>query len=125
MSSPARGVGPALWVAGLLLFWPGAHAAARALPFEPLPGAFQQWLNQRQGWPAGPRPQFSELARCSDHTVAHSPYGQPVFTCLAGRVSFSPTSGGQAQGGGSSCRLTRVSYFPATGAVRFWKAACD
>ena len=124
MSFPARALGPELWLAGMLL-WPGATAAARALPFEPLPGAFQQWLNQRQGWPAGPRPQFSELARCSDHTVAHSPYGQPVFTCLAGRVHFSPTPGGQGQGRLTRCRLTRVSYVPANGAVRFWKADCD
>lgn len=107
-----------------MLLWPVAPAGARALPFDPLPAAFQQWLNQRQGWPAGPRPRFSDLARCSDLTVAHSPYGQPVFTCVAGRVSFGPTPGGSSQSSQTSCRLTRVSYFPTSGAVRFWKTDC-
>ncbi len=124
MSLPARKVGPTLWIAGWLLLWPVAPMGARALPFDPLPAGFQHWLNQRQSWPAGPRPRFSELARCSDLTVAHSPYRQPMFTCVAGRVSFSPAPGGQGQAKERRCRLTRVSYFPANGAVRFWTSDC-
>ena len=108
-----------LGVCLLLLLWPGAPVGARALPFDPLASAFQQWLNQRQDWPPGPRPRFSDLANCSDLTSGHSPYGQAVFTCLAGRVSFAATSGGQKQ-----CALTRVSYYPASGAVRYWTADC-
>ncbi|MFN7898572.1 MAG: hypothetical protein ACK5N0_02750 [Synechococcaceae cyanobacterium] len=120
----AHTVRPELWGVCLLLLWPGAPAGARALPFDPLPSAFQHWLNQRQGWPAGPRPRFSEIGHCSDLTAAASPYGQPMFTCQAGRISFGPSPGSQQQHAATHCRLTRVSYYPNTGAVRYWKADC-
>jgi hypothetical protein len=92
---------------------------ALALPFDPVPSAFQRWLNARQNWPDAKRVTFSQLAQCSDQSAAHSPYRLPVFTCLAGTVRIERANGQQV------CGLNRVSYFPSNQRVRYWTARCQ
>ncbi len=96
-----------------------APPAALALPFDPLPSAFQRWLNAQRDWPHGEELRFDQLAQCSDQTAAHSPYRMAVFTCLMGRVSIRKASQPPRQ-----CQLQRVSYFPANQRVRYWTSTC-
>jgi hypothetical protein len=93
--------------------------AALALPFDPVPSAFQRWLNTRQEWPNNEQRRFETLAECSDQTATSSPYRMAVFTCLKGTVSIrEPGKPNQL------CSLQRVSYFPTNGRVRYWSASC-
>jgi hypothetical protein len=92
---------------------------ALALPFDPVPSAFQRWLNARQNWPDAKRVTFSQLGQCSDQSAAHSPYRLPVFTCLSGQVTLQSATGTQV------CGLTRVSYFPGNQRVRYWTSRCQ
>jgi hypothetical protein len=103
----------------LLVTGVAAPPAALALPFDPLPSAFQRWLNAQRDWPHGEQLRFDQLAQCSDQTAAHSPYRMAVFTCLMGRVSIRKASQPPRQ-----CQLQRVSYFPANQRVRYWTSTC-
>ncbi len=94
-------------------------SAAHALPFDPLPSAFQRWLNSRNGWPYGEQRRFEALAECSDQTAAMSPYRMPVFTCIQGKVTLQRP--GQAK---QQCQIQRVSYFPGNQRVRLWRGNC-
>jgi hypothetical protein len=96
-----------------------APQAALALPFDPVPSAFQRWLNSRHDWPNGQKLRFDDLAQCSDQTAGGSPYRMPVFTCLKGRVALSST--GERP---RVCNLQRVSYFPSQKRVRYWTGSC-
>ena len=107
-----------LLLAGLLAL-PGAAVAQAALPFEPLPSAFQSWLNNQRDWPKGQRLQFSRIGQCLDQTARQSPYRMPVYTCLAGEVRI---SGGTQPS--QVCQLQRVSYFPNVKRTRYWTAQC-
>ena len=89
---------------------------APALPFDPLPSAFERWLNQQRHWPKEGVVHFSNLADCSDQTRPGSPYSQPVYTCLAGTVVVESSSKT------SLCNLSRLSYYPASRRVRYWTA---
>ena len=115
---PACPVRPGLW-AGALLLLVTPPLKAHTLPFDPLPTAFQQWLNSRQDWPKGSQPRFNGLARCTDKTATASPYGQPVYTCLAGTVTLSQPGGDLRR-----CELQRVSYYPRSAKVRYWTSNC-
>ena len=97
----------------------GPSLAQSALPFDPIPSAFQRWLNSQRDWPKGQSVQFSGLGECQDQTAAHSPYRMPVFTCLEGTVRRS--GGGQAS---EICRVLRVSYFPSVKRTRLWTTQC-
>ena len=97
----------------------GLAPPAQALPFDPLPSAFERWLNSQRNWAAGARLRFSRLADCSDQSAASSPYRLPVYTCLEGELRRS--GGGQPS---QVCRLKRVSYFPSMGRVRYWSDGC-
>jgi len=120
----AQGKAPAQhrWAlrAGLLL---GVLAvgpqAALALPFDPVPSAFQRWLNARQDWPNNEHRSFEGLAQCSDQTAAKSPYRMAVFTCLEGTVTIHRP--GQSS---QRCDLQRVSFFPTNQRVRLWTGSC-
>ena len=92
---------------------------AHALPFDPLPSAFQRWLNSRNDWPYGEQRRFEALAECSDQTAALSPYRMPVFTCIKGKVTLQRP--GQAK---QQCQIQRVSYFPGNERVRLWTTGC-
>jgi hypothetical protein len=92
---------------------------ALALPFDPVPSAFQRWLNTRNDWPNNEHRSFEKLAGCSDQTAAKSPYRMAVFTCLAGSMTI------HSPGGASrTCTLQRVSYFPTNQRVRVWTGSC-
>ena len=108
---------------GLLLGVLGVLAvspqAALALPFDPVPSAFQRWLNAKQDWPNNERRSFAGLAQCSDQTAAKSPYRMAVFTCLEGTVTIQRP--GQAS---QRCDLQRVSFFPTNQRVRLWTGSC-
>ena len=113
---------PVLWIqragivlASLVLVQP----AVRALPFDPLPSAFQQWLNAKRDWPDKEKLRFENLAECSDQTAATSPYRMAVFTCLAGRLTIE-----QPGATPQRCVIERVSYFPANQRVRLWTGRC-
>jgi len=93
--------------------------AAQALPFDPLPSAFQRWLNSRNDWPYHEQRRFEELAECSDQTAALSPYRMPVFSCMKGKVTLQRP--GQAK---QQCQIQRVSYFPDQQRVRLWTSSC-
>jgi hypothetical protein len=93
--------------------------AALALPFDPVPSAFQRWLNAKQDWPNHERRSFAGLAQCSDQTAAKSPYRMAVFTCLEGTVTIHRP--GQAS---QRCDLQRVSFFPTNQRVRLWTGSC-
>lgn len=93
--------------------------AALALPFDPIPSAFERWLNAHRDWPHGRELRFSGLGQCADQTAERSPYRMAVFTCLKGTVSIrEPGKPNQL------CSLQRVSYFPTNGRVRYWSASC-
>ncbi|MFZ9463218.1 MAG: hypothetical protein ACO262_06365 [Vulcanococcus sp.] len=94
-------------------------ASAQALPFDPLPSAFQAWLNARRDWPNNEQHRFQQLAECSDQTVATSPYRMAVFTCLAGIVTIRRPGAASQR-----CAIQRVSYFPANQRVRLWIGSC-
>lgn len=96
-----------------------APQVALALPFDPVPSAFERWLNSRRDWPNGQALRFERLAQCSDQTAGGSPYRMPVFTCLEGRVAISATGGKPRV-----CSLQRVSYFPSQKRVRYWTESC-
>jgi len=96
--------------------WPPAHA----LPFDPLPSAFQRWLNARRDWPDNAHRVFDKLAECSDQTAAKSPYRMAVFTCLEGTLTIH-RPGGSAR----TCAIQRVSYFPTNQRVRVWAGNCS
>ena len=96
-----------------------APLAAQALPFDPMPSAFERWLNGRRHWPHQRSLRFSGLAQCADQTADRSPYRMAVFTCLKGSLVIREP--GQAD---QQCRLQRVSYFPANQRVRYWTASC-
>jgi hypothetical protein len=93
--------------------------AALALPFDPVPSAFQRWLNTRQEWPNQEQRRFETLAECSDQTATSSPYRMAVFTCLAGQVVIQRA--GEAS---RRCEIQRVSYFPTNQRVRLWTGSC-
>jgi len=105
-------------LAGLLVF-PGAALAQTALPFDPLPAAFQTWLNKQRDWPNQQRLEFSALSQCLDQTARQSPYRMPVYTCLGGTVR-------KREAGKPSqiCHVQRVSYFPTIQRKRLWTAQC-
>jgi len=103
-------------MAALLL---GAPQTARAMPFDPLPSAFERWLNSQRDWPQAQRLRFSGLGQCSDQSAASSPYRMPVYTCLQGEVR---SDGGDQPS--QVCRLKRVSYFPGIRRVRYWTESC-
>ena len=105
--------GPLLAALGLSL------PPARALPFDPVPSAFQRWLNTKQDWPDDEHRVFEKLAECSDQTAAQSPYRMAVFTCLAGTLT-THRSGSPSR----TCTIQRVSYFPTNGRVRVWTGSC-
>jgi hypothetical protein len=93
--------------------------AALALPFDPVPSAFQRWLNARNDWPNNEQRRFEKLAECSDQTATASPYRMAVFTCLAGSMTIErPGSASQR------CTIQRVSYFPSNQRVRVWTGSC-
>ncbi|MEN9541162.1 MAG: hypothetical protein RLZZ459_1253 [Cyanobacteriota bacterium] len=94
-------------------------ASAQALPFDPVPSAFQAWLNTRRDWSQNEQRRFEQLAECSDQTVTTSPYRMAVFTCLAGSVTIR-RPGAPSQ----RCAIQRVSYFPANQRVRLWTGSC-
>lgn len=94
--------------------------AALALPFDPLPSAFQRWLNSRRDWPDNEQRRFEALAACSDQTAANSPYRLAVFTCLAGSVTIQ-RPGKAAQ----RCTIQRISYFPGNQRLRLWTGQCS
>lgn len=112
-----RHAAPTLLV-GYLSLMPAAGAAL-VLPFEPLPSAFETWLNNQRDWPKGQRLQFSRIGQCLDQTARQSPYRMPVYTCLAGEVRI---SGGTQPS--QVCQLQRVSYFPNVKRTRYWTAQC-
>lgn len=93
--------------------------SAHALPFDPVPSAFQRWLNSRSDWPYSEQRRFEALAECSDQTPAMSPYRMPVFTCIKGTVTLQRP--GQAK---QQCQIQRVSYFPGNERVRLWTTGC-
>ena len=116
MTTPERGA--VLVLMGLLAL-PTAPLAQPALPFDPVPSAFQRWLNGQRDWPKGQRLEFSAISQCLDQTARQSPYRMPVYTCLGGTVRKS--------GGGEPtqiCDLQRVSYFPTIQRKRIWTAQC-
>ena len=94
-------------------------AAAATLPFDPIPSAFERWLNARRDWPHGQSLHFHGLAQCSDQTATRSLYRMPVFTCLKGELALREPGKPERL-----CRLQRVSYFPTNGRVRYWTATC-
>ena len=93
--------------------------AALALPFDPVPSAFQRWLNAKDDWPNNEQRRFEGLASCSDQTAKSSPYRMAVFTCLAGQVTIE-RRGAETQ----TCTIQRVSYFPTNQSVRLWTGSC-
>lgn len=97
-----------------------ASPAAWALPFDPLPSAFQGWLNARRDWPGGDRRTFEGLAQCSDQTTTRPLYRRAVFTCLGGRVTFRASSGRTRR-----CAIQRVSYYPGDQRVQLWTGRCS
>ena len=96
-----------------------APQQALALPFDPLPSAFERWLNAKRDWPNNQRLRFAEISECADQSVRLSPYRMPVYTCLNGTVTISAP--GQAT---RQCRLQRVSFFPSMQRVRYWTESC-
>ncbi len=96
-----------------------APLQALALPFDPLPSAFERWLNAKRDWPNNQRLRFAEISECADQSVRLSPYRMPVYTCLNGTVTISAP--GQAT---RQCRLQRVSFFPSMQRVRYWTESC-
>ena len=93
--------------------------AGQALPFDPIPSAFERWLNSKRDWPNSEQRRFEKLSECSDQTVASSPYRMPVYTCLNGVVQIRrPGISPQA------CTIERVSYFPSNRQVRLWTSNC-
>ena len=112
-----------LLLAGLvglpLASFPLASKAQPALPFDPVPSAFQRWLNSQRDWPNNQRLEFSALSQCLDQTARQSPYRMPVYTCLGGTVRKS--GGGEPS---QLCELQRVSYFPTIQRKRLWTARC-
>jgi hypothetical protein len=96
-----------------------APQQALALPFDPLPSAFERWLNAKRDWPNNQRLRFAEINECADQSVRLSPYRMPVYTCLNGSVAISAP--GQAT---RQCRLQRVSFFPSMQRVRYWTESC-
>lgn len=85
--------------------------AAKALPFDPVPSAFQQWLNASSpGRPALPVV-VSDLGECVDHSQASSPYRVPAYTCLRGTVAL-------RQDPARRCPIDRLIYFPSMERLR-------
>ena len=107
--------GAALLAAALALTPP----AALALPFDPVPSAFQRWLNAKKDWPNSEQRRFEKLAECSDQTAENSPYRMAVFTCLAGSVTIKRPAHATQR-----CAIQRVSYFPTNQRVRVWTGSC-
>ena len=112
----SRGAGVLLAAVGTLATLP---TAALALPFDPIPSAFERWLNTT--WEISNQEQhhFEMLAECSDQTAATSPYRMAVFTCLQGNVTIQ-RPGAATQ----SCAIERISYFPINKRVRLWTGSC-
>ena len=50
-----------------------APQQALALPFDPLPSAFERWLNAKRDWPNNQRLRFAEISECADQSVRLSP----------------------------------------------------
>ncbi|MEB3331177.1 MAG: hypothetical protein VKI83_01615 [Synechococcaceae cyanobacterium] len=91
---------------------------AGALPFDPLPSAFQHWLNARPT-PSGQPPQrFSRLGRCRDTSSGGSPYRSPGYICRSGELTL---GSGRAQ---RVCRLQEVSFNLRTSKVRQRQVDC-
>lgn len=118
ISKPLDGL--AIGLAAPLLLLGLSLPPVHALPFDPLPSAFQRWLNARRDWPDNAHRVFAKLAECSDQTAAKSPYRLAVFTCLEGTLTIH-RRGGTA----SSCAIRRVSYFPTNQQVRIWTGNCS
>ncbi|MEY2645173.1 MAG: hypothetical protein RLZZ611_1822 [Cyanobacteriota bacterium] len=112
--------GMAIGLAAPLLLLGLSLPPAHALPFDPLPSAFQRWLNARRDWPDNAHRVFDKLAECSDQTAAKSPYRMAVFTCLEGTLTIH-RPGGSAR----TCAIQRVSYFPTNQRVRVWAGNCS
>jgi len=96
-----------------------APQQALALPFDPVPSAFERWLNAKRDWPNNQRLRFADISECADQSVRLSPYRMPVYTCLSGSVTISAP--GQAT---RRCSLQRVSFFPSMQRVRYWTESC-
>jgi hypothetical protein len=103
----------------LLSVLSSAPQQALALPFDPVPSAFERWLNAKRDWPNNQRLRFADVSECADQSVRLSPYRMPVYTCLSGSVSISAP--GQAT---RRCRLQRVSFFPSMQRLRYWTESC-
>ena len=96
-----------------------APQQALALPFDPVPSAFERWLNAKRDWPNNQRLRFADISECADQSVRLSPYRLPVYTRLSGSESISAP--GQAT---RRCSLQRVSFFPSMQRVRYWTESC-
>lgn len=103
----------------LLSVLSSAPQQALALPFDPVPSAFERWLNANRDWPNNQRLRFADISECADQSVRLSPYRMPVYTCLSGSVTISAP--GQAT---RRCRLQRVSFFPSMQRLRYWTESC-
>lgn len=84
-----------------------------ALPFDPLPSAFQRWINAAAPGRRPPVVSVQDLGRCVDHTQPSSPYRSPAFTCLQGVVVL-------RQDPSRRCALDRISYFPRQERLGLW-----
>jgi hypothetical protein len=91
---------------------------AAPLPFDPVPSAFEAWLNSRGGWPDGAELTFSRLSRCFERSANGSPYSSPLYQCLAGTVTILDA------GGRRTCQLSQVLFLPGTNQVRYQTLAC-
>lgn len=114
-SRPAMRSGTGLLLAAMATF----PAAALALPFDPVPSAFQSWLNSQRDWPNNEQRRFERLAQCSDQTASSSPYRMEVFTCLQGSVTIDRPGAARQH-----CTIQRLSYFPTNKRVRLWTGSC-
>ncbi|MFM8526422.1 MAG: hypothetical protein ACKOCM_12505 [Cyanobacteriota bacterium] len=87
--------------------------SAAALPFDPVPSAFQRWLNAvSPGLPALPVT-VSDLGQCVDNTQPSSPYRTAAYTCLKGVVTLRSDASRR-------CALDRIVYAPAQQQLRLW-----
>ena len=103
-----------LWLLGA----PDPASSGPPLPFDPLPSAFQRWLNARPT-PAGqPMQRYSQLSRCSDFSSGGSPYRSPGYRCLSGELTLGSGSSRQV------CRLLEVSFNLRNGQVRHRPVDC-
>lgn len=114
---PAAAALLACWTA-LVVAEPPRALQAAPLPFDPLPSAFEAWLNARRGWPDGAELRFSGLDRCLDRSRTSSPYSSPLYQCLAGTVTIRDRSGSR------TCQLSQVLFLPRTNEVRYRTLTC-